>query len=46
MSATAHMDTGRDRKYRGKRHKTRWRALEIIAIVLGFVIWWPLYTLW
>ena len=21
--------------------RTRWRALEIIAVVLGFIIWWP-----
>ncbi|MGE3246657.1 MAG: DUF2852 domain-containing protein [Beijerinckiaceae bacterium] len=33
------MERGPGRGRRGPR--TRWRALEIAAVVLGFIIWWP-----
>ncbi len=25
----------------GRRSRTRWRPLEIVAVVLGFIVWWP-----
>ncbi len=41
MSATAHLENERERG-RGRRYgRARWRALEIVAVVLGFIIWWP-----
>jgi hypothetical protein len=49
MSATAqvHIENGNGGHRNGKRSngrscRTRWRALEVIAVVLGFIIWWPL----
>lgn len=43
MSATAHVNVQSGPGNNGRRRgKTRWRALEIIAVVLGFIIWWPI----
>ena len=42
MSATAHLNIEGQTRSRRKSGRTRWRALEIIAVVLGFVIWWPI----
>lgn len=44
MSATAHLDndTADGGRRRGRAYgRTRWRALEIAAVVLGFILWWP-----
>lgn len=44
MSATAYVSAGNGKQSGRARHscRTRWRALEIVAIVLGFIIWWPI----
>jgi len=42
MSATAQIHAVGPEGAPRRSCRTRWRALEIIAVVLGFIIWWPL----
>ncbi|MBM3607379.1 MAG: DUF2852 domain-containing protein [Alphaproteobacteria bacterium] len=41
--AYVHVEAGRQDQAQDRRfRRTRWRPLEIAAVVLGFIVWWPL----
>lgn len=51
-SAFRDRDRGRAAAARDDRIRPRWRALEVAAVVIGFIVWWPvglallLWKLW
>ncbi len=42
QSTTYEYGPGNGQEYERRRHRSRWRPLEVFAVVLGFIVFWPL----